>query len=185
MSEIAEQVGATAVADAPLPRDAAGAAALRESLMSNAEWMANWKDDPAKWSTLGFLRWVSGGGDPDRWGRPPEVVGDVHAQADVRAVQAAEEHAAAIDKHFDLTPRQQFEILSRRPVFQREKDAAVNELQKKTRDVAYMQRWREGGRIERTEIYLLNAIKAAPVSKSEQDTLSWDAAHPFVERQHA
>ena len=57
--------GATAVD--VLPRDPAGAAALRESLTADAEYMANWKDDQGKQSTLAFLRWVSGGNDPDAW----------------------------------------------------------------------------------------------------------------------
>jgi hypothetical protein len=174
--------GATEILDAPLPRDAAGAAALRESLMSNAEYTkAAASGDQAKWSTLGYLRWVSSGGDPDRWGRPPEVVGDVHAQASDRAIQAAEQHAQVLDRHFDLTARQGFEILARRPVYQSEKDHAVNELEKKTRDVEYMQRWRNGDRVARTEIYLLNAIAAAPLSRSEADTAAWDAAYPFKE----
>jgi hypothetical protein len=148
-----------------LPRDAASATAMRERLMADPEWLKSSNTDESKRSLAGYLRWVAGGQDPDRWAKPPEVVGDVHAQASDRAVQAAEQHAKALDKQFDLTPRQQFEVLARRPVYQHEKDAAANELLKKTRDVEYMQRWRNGDRVAQTEIYLLNAVKAAPNSR--------------------
>jgi hypothetical protein len=173
---------ASAIPEPELPRDAAGAAAMREQLMADAEYTkAAASGDQAKWSTLGYLRWVASGQDPDRWGRPPEIVGDVRAQETDRAVRAAEEHERVLDRHFDITPRQKFEILSRRPVYQHEKDAAVNELEKRTRDVEYMQSWRNGGRRGRTEVYLLNAMAAAPLSRSEADTAAWDAAHPFKE----
>jgi hypothetical protein len=178
-------VGASQVLEPALPRDAAGAVAMRERLMADSEWVKSSNTDESKRSLAGYLRWVAGGNDPDRWAKPPEVVGDVHAQASDRAVQAAEQHAAAINKQFDVTPRQQFEILSRRPVYQAEKDKAANDFEKNVRDAAYMQRWRDGDRVARTEMYLLNAIKAAPVARSVEDTAAWDAANPFTEGTHA
>jgi hypothetical protein len=174
--------GATEVTDAPLPREPSAAAAMRETLMADAEYTkAAASGDQAKWSTLGYLRWVATGNDPDRWGRPPETTGDVNAQATDRAVQAAEQHAAVLDKNFDLTPRQQFEILARRPVYEHEKTKAANEFEKCLRDSAFMERWRNGDRVARTTLFLLNAVKAAPLSRSEQDTAAWDTAHPFKE----
>jgi hypothetical protein len=168
--------------DAPLPRDAAGAAALRETLMADAEYTkAAASGDQAKWTTLGYLRWVASGNDPDRWGRPPEIVGDVRAQESDRAIQAAEQHGAVLDRNYDLTAAQKFEVLSRRPVYASEKTKAENEFEKCMRDVAFMERWRNGDRVARTTLFLLNAVKAAPLSRSEADTAAWDAAHPFKE----
>ena len=175
--------GVTAIAvDAPLPRDAAGAAALRELLTANAEYMANWKDDQGKQSTLAYLRWVGAGQDPDRWGKPPETDSDVYAQQGARGALLAEQHGEAIDQHFDLTAEQKHEVLARRPMLQSEKDYAAREMNKNLRDKAWLERRHQGDRVARTEEYLLNCIKSAPLARSQADIDAWIAAHPFTPR---
>jgi hypothetical protein len=135
--------GATEIADAPLPTDRAAAEAMYTELTGNAEWMKDWRTDQGKWSTLGYLRWTAAGNDPARWGRPPETTGDVRAQESDRAVRAAEEHAQVLDRNYDLTPRQRFEVLGRRPVYEHEKTQAANEFEKCMRDAA--RSWNVGG----------------------------------------
>jgi hypothetical protein len=95
-----ETPGASAIpSDLPLPRDAAGAATLREQLTSDAEWMKDWRTDQGKYSTLGYLRWVEGGADPDAWGRAPATPDEVRSQMTDRELAFDDERIETYAKH--------------------------------------------------------------------------------------
>ena len=99
-------------------------------------------------------------------------------------MQSAEQHGEALDKRFDLTPRQKFEETMQRPIYRHEQDKARNDYEKNNRDVAYMERWRNGDRVARTEMYLLNSMLRRQLWRSQEECVAWDAAHPFKEPQH-
>jgi hypothetical protein len=133
-----EQVGATAIADPPLPRDAAGAAALRESLTSNADYMKDWKSDQGKQNTLAYLRFVAGGNDPDRWGKS-ETESDVRAQMTDRDKEIHEARLDAFARHTRMTPEIRHEF-SRRLATQEQHDFAVAERERLLKDKAFGRR---------------------------------------------
>src|ERR1700756_3495397 len=108
----------------------------------------------------------------------PHTAADVYQAQSERVMAIANAHAAALERNFDLTDRQLFEVVYQRPVQVHEKEEAEIERQKLQRDVAFMQKWRDGNRQAITRLYLLNAIKAAPVATLDQ-VLEWDKQHPF------
>ena len=87
--------GATAIIDAPLPTDSAGAQTMRDQLVADSEYMKDWKTNSDKQSTLAYLRWVATGNPPGLWGAPPETPGDVQLQDNDRAQQIRDAHAGA------------------------------------------------------------------------------------------
>lgn len=111
----------------------------------------------------------------------PQTVADVYQAQGERGVAVAEAHADVIERNYDVTDRQLFEITMGRPVQQHEKVKAEIEMQKFQRDEAFMQKWRSGDRVARTTMYLLNCMKVAPAATLEQ-VLQWDVAHPFTPR---
>jgi hypothetical protein len=166
----------------PISREQA--ASRRVELMANSEYaQAAIKGDTAKQVELKDLWMLERGLEPS----PPPATSpaDVQVQSEDRAVMALEQHAAAQDQHFDLTQEQQHEILFQRPVTQAEKDYAVRELRKNMGNQEYYNRWRNGDRRARTEVYLLNAIKAMPLAHTLAQIEAWKAQHPFRGWDHA
>jgi hypothetical protein len=154
------------------PIDPAGAAAQLDTLRADPKWMARIAaKDPEAFAENTRLWRISRGMTAEPG---PETVIDVYQQHADRGVQAAESHADAIEK------RQLFEVIMQRPVQQFEREKAERDYQKAVADKGYMEKWRNGDRQARTEMYLLNAIRAAPVA-TQQQVLAWDAAHPFNE----
>jgi hypothetical protein len=150
--------------------------------MANSEYaQAAINGDAAKQIELKDLWMLERGMEPSP---PPATVTDVELQADDRVVQAVEMHAAAQDQYFDLTQEQQHEILFRRPILQWEKDRTVRELQKNMGNEEYRARWLRGDRRARTEVYLLNCTKAAPLAHSLEQ-IEWKAQYPFKGWDHA
>jgi hypothetical protein len=109
---------------------------------------------------------------------PPQTAVDVYQQHADRGVQVAEAHADVIEKNYDLTDKQLHEVIFQRPVLLEEKQRAEIEYKKLTGDKTWLERWRNGDRQARTEMYLLNAIKAAPAATLQQ-VLEWDRRNPF------
>jgi len=171
--------GASAITEPALPTDAAAATAMRNQLTSDSEYMKDWRTNGEKSTMLGYLRWVAAGNDPARWGKPAEDMADVQAKAGDRGNQFLDLHRLTIDQHFDLNPAEHHEVVYQRPFSQQDKDAAAREYAKVTRDAAFMEKWRNGDRVSRSQVYRLNVIKAAPLARSDAEIDAWQAAHPF------
>jgi hypothetical protein len=113
---------------------------------------------------------------------PAEDVADVELQALDRDQRIALQHAAAVRQRFGLSDEEAHQIVQQRPISQEEKDLIAEQHARNMRDEAFRERLlrQDPGALKAQ--YIANAIKVAPLARSQADIDTWTARHPFTPR---
>jgi hypothetical protein len=112
---------------------------------------------------------------------PAATVADVSQQSLDREQLSHMQHDAVL-RQFELTDEARHEIVHRCPVSQAEKDRIAEQHTRAMKDQAFIERLNRRERAAVRDAYIANAIKVAPLARSQSDIDAWRAAHPFTAR---
>jgi hypothetical protein len=126
--------------------------------------MKDWQTNQEKQAELAYLRWVAGGNDPDRWGKPPETPDDVRAGMADRDLAIDDARLATWEKLIRMDDQQRLEHRRGLATAQQIEDAKA-EIERMKADAAFRVRILNGDQDAKRRWLLAGRVATMQVIK--------------------